>query len=104
MQAERQPGSSFKPFIYSAALEKGYTAASTVNDAPVAVPDTFTVDEGGTATALDSTEVTNAITVRLGTRCKSPSMARRSMAPVAVMICPARTFQSRWRGTEWSGA
>ena len=29
-----------------------------VNDAPVAVPDTFTVDEGGTATALDSTEVT----------------------------------------------
>jgi penicillin-binding protein 1A len=39
VQAERQPGSSFKPFIYSAALEKGYTAASTVNDAPVVFDD-----------------------------------------------------------------
>jgi penicillin-binding protein 1A len=34
-QAWRQPGSSFKPFIYSAALEKGYTAASIVEDAPI---------------------------------------------------------------------
>ena len=34
-QAKRQPGSSFKPFIYSAALESGYTPASIVNDAPV---------------------------------------------------------------------
>ena len=34
-QAERQPGSSFKPFIYSAAIDKGFTAASIINDAPV---------------------------------------------------------------------
>ncbi len=34
-QSKRQPGSGFKPFIYSAALEKGYTAASIINDAPV---------------------------------------------------------------------
>ena len=34
MQAKRQPGSSFKPFIYSAALNKGYTPASVINDAP----------------------------------------------------------------------
>ena len=34
-QAMRQPGSSFKPFIYSAALEKGFTPATVVNDAPV---------------------------------------------------------------------
>lgn len=33
-QARRQPGSNIKPFIYSAALEKGYTAASVLNDAP----------------------------------------------------------------------
>ena len=38
-QAERQPGSSFKPFIYSAALEYGYTPASIVNDAPVVYED-----------------------------------------------------------------
>lgn len=34
-QASRQPGSSFKPFIYSAALEKGYTPASIMEDAPL---------------------------------------------------------------------
>jgi penicillin-binding protein 1A len=37
-QAQRQPGSSFKPFIYSAALEKGFTPATIVNDAPFFVP------------------------------------------------------------------
>ena len=34
-QAWRQPGSSFKPFIYSAALEKGFTASTVVNDTPL---------------------------------------------------------------------
>jgi penicillin-binding protein 1A len=34
-QAWRQPGSSFKPFIYSAALEKGFTPATVVDDAPL---------------------------------------------------------------------
>ena len=39
IQAKRQPGSSFKPFVYSAALEKGYTAASIINDAPIVFED-----------------------------------------------------------------
>ena len=34
-QAWRQPGSSFKPFIYSAALEKGFTPSTVINDAPL---------------------------------------------------------------------
>ncbi|MGH8724591.1 MAG: penicillin-binding protein 1A, partial [Burkholderiales bacterium] len=34
-QAWRQPGSSFKPFIYSASLEKGFTAATVISDEPV---------------------------------------------------------------------
>lgn len=38
-QAERQPGSAFKPFIYSAAMENGYTPASIINDAPVVFDD-----------------------------------------------------------------
>ena len=37
-QAERQPGSSFKPFIYAAALAKGFTPNSVVNDAPIYIP------------------------------------------------------------------
>jgi len=39
VQARRQPGSAFKPFIYSAALESGYTPASIVNDAPIVFDD-----------------------------------------------------------------
>jgi penicillin-binding protein 1A len=37
-QAQRQPGSAFKPFIYSAALEKGFSPATVINDAPFFVP------------------------------------------------------------------
>jgi penicillin-binding protein 1A len=39
VQTARQPGSSFKPFIYSAAFSRGYTPASIINDAPIALPD-----------------------------------------------------------------
>ncbi|HET8808407.1 MAG TPA: penicillin-binding protein 1A [Methylophaga sp.] len=39
LQSNRQPGSGFKPFIYSAALEKGYSTASIINDAPVVFDD-----------------------------------------------------------------
>lgn len=45
VQAERQPGSSIKPFIYAAALEKGFTAASTVSGAPIVVEDATLEDE-----------------------------------------------------------
>jgi penicillin-binding protein 1A len=44
-QALRQPGSSFKPFIYSAALEKGFTAATIINDAPLTFSSTQTGSE-----------------------------------------------------------
>lgn len=36
-QAERQPGSGFKPFLYSAALDHGFTWATLINDSPVVV-------------------------------------------------------------------
>lgn len=45
-QAWRQPGSSFKPFIYSAALEKGYSPSSIFADEPVVIPGSLT---GGAA-------------------------------------------------------
>jgi penicillin-binding protein 1A len=44
IQARRQPGSAFKPFIYSAALEHGFTPASVVLDAPVVFEDDVTED------------------------------------------------------------
>ncbi len=44
-QAERQPGSSFKPFIYSAALENGFTTASIINDAPIVYDDASIEDQ-----------------------------------------------------------
>ncbi|GGD88548.1 penicillin-binding protein [Aureimonas endophytica] len=38
-QAMRQPGSSFKPIVYAAALDSGYTPASVIMDAPISIPD-----------------------------------------------------------------
>lgn len=38
LQAKRQPGSSFKPFVYAAALAKGYSPATTVEDEPIEIP------------------------------------------------------------------
>src|SRR6185312_1602435 len=39
VMAARQPGSSFKPYLYSAAFDHGFTPASIINDAPIALPD-----------------------------------------------------------------
>lgn len=41
-QAWRQPGSSFKPFIYSGAIEKGFMPASIIDDAPISIPASVT--------------------------------------------------------------
>ncbi len=38
-QAQRQPGSNLKPFLYAAALDAGFTAASIINDAPITIAD-----------------------------------------------------------------
>ncbi|UHQ54262.1 MULTISPECIES: penicillin-binding protein 1A [Microbulbifer] len=64
-QAARQPGSSFKPFIYAAALEKGYTAASMINDAPIIFEETNLQDvwrpENDTGTFLGPTRLRKAL-------------------------------------------
>jgi penicillin-binding protein 1A len=63
-QAWRQPGSSFKPFIYSAALEKGYTPATIINDAPLML----TAEEaGGTAWEPQNYDGTTSGPVRMRT-------------------------------------
>ncbi|GAA5524318.1 penicillin-binding protein 1A [Microbulbifer aestuariivivens] len=65
IQAARQPGSSFKPFIYAAAIERGYTAASMINDAPIIFEETNVQDvwrpENDTGTFLGPTRLRKAL-------------------------------------------
>ncbi|WP_037080389.1 penicillin-binding protein 1A [Neorhizobium vignae] len=73
-QAMRQPGSSFKPFVYSAALDNGYTPASVILDAPIEIvsggqvwrPENYGGDSGGPSTLRTGIEKSrNQMTVRL---------------------------------------
>jgi penicillin-binding protein 1A len=73
-QAWRQPGSSFKPFVYAAALDNGYTPSSVVLDAPIEVrsgdqvwrPENYGGDYMGPATLRTGIERSrNTMTVRL---------------------------------------
>lgn len=75
-QAKRQPGSSFKPFIYSAALNKGYTLASLINDAPIVINDPTTTSHwrpqnvnqrfyGPTRLRVGLTKSRNLVSIRL---------------------------------------
>ncbi|WP_293352993.1 penicillin-binding protein 1A [Phenylobacterium sp.] len=74
-QALRQPGSSFKPIVYAAALESGYTPASTVLDAPITLrgyggqdwsPENYSRDYYGALTLRKGLELSrNTMTVRL---------------------------------------
>lgn len=74
-QALRQPGSSFKPIVYAAALENGYTPASTVLDAPITLrgaggadwtPENYSRNYMGALTLRRGLELSrNTMTVRL---------------------------------------
>ncbi len=69
--AKRQPGSSFKPFVYLAALEKGYTPDSLVKDAPLSIkgynPENYTREYFGDVSLSKALSMSlNTPAVRLG--------------------------------------
>jgi len=90
-QAWRQPGSSIKPFIYSAALEKGFTPASIIQDAPLSFDASQTGSEAWTPKNFDGkfdgpmrmrealTKSKNLVTVRI-MQAITPDYARDYLA------------------------
>ncbi len=91
VQAQRQPGSSFKPFVYSAAIDKGFTASSILLDAPFVYVNPYTNKvwepanydkefkgpiELSTALALSR----NTCTVRVAQQIGIPAVIERSKA------------------------
>ena len=84
-QAQRQPGSSFKPFVYAAALDNGYTPSSIVLDEPIEIdegngeiwrPENFEGKSGGPHTLRFGVEHSiNQMTVRLARDIGMPLIA-----------------------------
>ena len=83
-QAWRQPGSSFKPFVYSAALDNGYTPSSVIMDAPIEIragnevwrPENYGGKFYGPATLRTGIEKSrNVMTVRLAQDMGMPLVA-----------------------------
>jgi penicillin-binding protein 1A len=85
-QAYRQPGSSFKPFVYSAALDNGYTPSSVVMDAPIEIdqgpglppwmPENYSNEYYGPSTLRTGIEQSrNVMTVRLAQDMGMPLVA-----------------------------
>ena len=56
-QALRQPGSSFKPFIYSAALDKGFNPGTIINDAPIFIDPRLTGGESGSLATMTTSSM-----------------------------------------------
>ena len=84
LSARRQPGSAFKPFVYAAAIQKGYTTATIVEDEPISVdigkdtwtPTNFEGDYGGRITLRKAlTRSANAATVRVSRDVGIPRIA-----------------------------
>ena len=88
-QAWRQPGSSFKPFVYSAALEQGFTPATIVNDAPLFYD--------ATATGSQPWEPKNYDGTFEGPMSLQVALAKsKNMVSIRVLEATGTEFAQRW--------
>jgi penicillin-binding protein 1A len=88
-QAWRQPGSSFKPFVYSAALEQGFTPATVVNDAPLFYD--------ATATGSQPWEPKNYDGTFEGPMSLQVALAKsKNMVSIRVLEATGTEFTQRW--------
>ncbi len=83
VQARRQPGSSFKPFVYSAALEQGFTPASIVLDAPVVYE--AQLDEAGNETEREWRPVNDSRRFYGPTRLRDALARSRNLVTIRLM-------------------
>ncbi|GAB3264754.1 penicillin-binding protein 1A [Chitinimonas naiadis] len=93
VQAWRQPGSSFKPFVYSAALEKGIGPATVVNDAPMSIRLDPNQDQLWQP-KNDDGSVAGPITLRRGLQKSKNLVALRVLQQIGVPY--ARDYVSRF--------
>jgi len=79
VQAHRQPGSAFKPFVYAAAIEQGYSPATVIThlDDPIATP-------RGAWTPEDEHSTASSMTLRTGLRTSSNRAAVRLLQQVGI--------------------
>jgi 1A family penicillin-binding protein len=98
LRAHRQPGSAFKPFVYVAALQQGFTAATMVDDEPVTVgegraewtPANFNDDYAGRVTVRDAlARSANAATVRISRDVGIPRIIAQAQAMGIESALPA---------------
>ncbi len=89
LRARRQPGSTFKPFVYAAALQQGFTAASMVDDEPIEIgagrnvwrPANYGDEYAGRITVRDAlARSANAATVRISRDVGVPRIAELAHA------------------------
>ena len=95
-QAPRQPGSGFKPFVYTAAIDAGFSPADTIMDAPILIPGAGAAVDAGGATDPDrssrsrrtgcprTTRASSRERAGCATRSRSRSTSRRSSSACIV--------------------
>ena len=101
-QAWRQPGSSFKPFIYSASLEKGFTPATVINDAPLFFDAGATGSQPWEPKNYDGT-FDGPMTMRRGLAKSKNMISIRILQVDRPAVCPAMDHALRLRRRQAPG-